>query len=263
MASTKTKFAVGLFVAGGVSIALLAIIWLGATRYFEKGQYYVTYFNESVQGLDKDSPVKYRGVAIGRVAKIGVAPDSKLIEVILNIDSGQRLGSEIVAQLKLVGITGSMFIELDQKKEDEPDRSPYLSFPSKYQIVASKPSDISELLQGINNVLEQLSTLDIEGVSGKIKLTLDSLNQAIADANLKAVSTNLASSLERIDRKVLVRVESTAARLERSLTATGQNLERASANLNRLLDLIADQPSQLLFSEPPSPRKVEPDDHKK
>ena len=168
-----------------------------------------------------------------------------------------------MAQLKLVGITGSMFIELDQKKEDEPDRSPYLSFPSKYQIVASNPSDISELLQGINNVLEQLSTLDLEGVSCKIKLTLDSLNQAIADANLKAVSTNLASSLERIDRKVLVRVESTAARLERSLTATGQNLERASANLNRLLDLIADQPSQLLFSEPPSPRKVEPDDHKK
>lgn len=124
MASTKTKFAVGLFVAGGISIALLAIIWLGATRYFEKGQYYVAYFNESVQGLDKDSPVKYRGVTIGRTVTIGVAPDSKLIEVVLKIESGQKLGGDIVAQLKPVGITGSMFIELDQKKRDEPDRSP-------------------------------------------------------------------------------------------------------------------------------------------
>lgn len=262
MASTKTKFAVGLFVAGGISVALVVIIWLGVTRYFEEGQYYVTYFNESVQGLDKDAPVKYRGVTIGRVAKIGVAPDAKLIEVVLNIDSGQKLGNGMVAQLKLVGITGSMFIELDQKKEDEPDRSPHLSFPSKFQIVASKPSGISELLQGINNVLVQLSALDLEEISGKTKLTLDSLNQAIADANLKAISINLAAFLERIDRKVLVRLESTSARLERSLSVTGQNLERASANLNRLLDLIADHPSQLLFGEPPSPRKVEPDDQR-
>ena len=233
MASTKTKFAVGLFVAGGIIIALLAIIWLGATRYFEKGQYYVTYFNESVQGLDKDSPVKYRGVAIGRVAKIGVAPDSKLIEVVLKVESGQKLGSDIVSQLKPVGITGSMFIELDQKKKDDPDRTPYLSFPSKYPIVASKPSDISELLHGIDNALEQLSALDLGGISYKIKLALDSLNQAIADANLKAISTNLASSFEK-----------------------------ASTNLNRLLDRIADQPSQLLFGEPPPPREIETDNQR-
>lgn len=263
MASTKTKFTVGLFVAGGISIALLAIIWLGITPYFEKGQHYVTYFNESVQGLDQDSPVKYRGVTIGRVAKIGVAPDSKLIEVVLKIESGQKLGSDIVAQLKPVGITGSMFIELDQKKKDEPDRSPYLSFPSKYPIVASKPSDISELLHGIDNVLDQLNSLDLGGISDKLKLTLDSLNQAITDANLKSISTNLASSLESIDQRILVRVESTAARLERHLEVTGQNLEKASANLNRLLELLSDQPSQLLFGEPPPPRKLESDDYKK
>ena len=263
MASTKTKFAVGLFVAGGISIALLAIIWLGLTRYFEKGQYYVTYFNESVQGLDKDSPVKYRGVTIGRVEKIGVAPDSKLIEVVLKIESGQKLGTDIVAQLKPVGITGSMFIELDQKKKDEPDHSPHLSFPSKYPIVASKPSEISELLHGIDNVLDQLNSLDLEGISNKLKSALDSLNQAIVDANVKAISKNLASSLETIDRKILEQVESTTSHLDRHLATTGQNLEKASTNLNRLLELLADQPSQLLFGAPPPPRKVESDDHKK
>ena len=83
MASHKLKFSVGLFVATGIGFALLAIIWLGMSRIFEKGQYFVTYFNESVQGLDMESPVKYRGVAIGRVQTIGVAPDSKLIEIVL------------------------------------------------------------------------------------------------------------------------------------------------------------------------------------
>ena len=109
----------------------------------------MTYFNESVQGLDKDSPVKYRGVAIGRVDQIGVAPDSKLIQVLLKIESGQKLDDDIIAQLKAVGITGSMFIELDRRKADEKDRSPKLIFPAEYPIVPSKPSDISELIRGV------------------------------------------------------------------------------------------------------------------
>lgn len=119
------------------------------------------------------------------------------------------------------------------------------------------------MLHGIDKVLDQLNSLDLEGISDKLKLTLDSLNQAIVDANVKAISENLASSLEILDQRILVRVESTTARLERHLGVTGQNLEKASANLNRLLELLADQPSQLLFGEPPPRRKVEPEDHKK
>jgi len=116
MASQKAKFIVGLFLVCGIGIALLAFIWLGMSRYFEKGRFYVTYFNESVQGLDKDSPVKYRGVSVGRVHSISVAPDSKLVKVVLKIETGMVLDTNMVAQLKSVGITGSVFIELDQKK---------------------------------------------------------------------------------------------------------------------------------------------------
>jgi hypothetical protein len=71
----------------------------------------VTYFDESVQGLDKDSPVKYRGVSIGRVENINVAPDAALIQVVLKIESGLESGiDDIVARLKSVGITGIMFV---------------------------------------------------------------------------------------------------------------------------------------------------------
>lgn len=274
MASKKTKFTVGLFVAVGIGIILLITIWLGVTRYFEKGNYYVTYFNESIQGLDRDSPVKYRGVTIGRAAKIGVAPDSELIEVALKIETVLQMGDK-VAQLKPVGITGSMFIELDQQKKDEPDRSPYLSFPTTYPVVASKPSDISELIQGIDSLLDQLNALDLEGISDKLKVSLENLSQAIVDANVKAISENLNQaitdanvktisgnineSLETFEKKVLARAESTTARFERHLVITGQNLEKATENLNRLLEILSNQPSQLLFGEPPPPRKLEPE----
>ena len=193
MATQKTKFAVGLFVAVGFTLAILVTIWLGMSRFLQKGRFYVSYFDESVQGLEADSPVKYRGVFTGRVQSISVAPDSKLIKVILKIESGQKLDENIVAQLKSVGITGSMFVELDQKKEGEPDLSPPLSFPSEYPIIASKPSEISGLIGGFDEILNQIKALNLEGIADKIKATLDNINQSVDDANVERISQTINS----------------------------------------------------------------------
>jgi phospholipid/cholesterol/gamma-HCH transport system substrate-binding protein len=311
---------------------VLAVIWLGMSRFLEKGKYYATYFNESVQGLDVDSPVKYRGVSIGRVEKIEVAPDSKLIKVVLKIEADIALGAGIVSQLKTVGITGSMFVELDRKKKGEPDRSPPLSFPSDYPIVASKPSDISEILQGIDDVLSKMRALDVEAISEKSKGILDRIDQSFTDANVKGLSRSIEASLRGISRileserweRIISSVEDTAqsmnaliekghktvdvatqglervdgiivsnqdtintalddfgkamenanALLERgasfvrgtddtlgylrqNLAVTAQNLEKASENLDHLIELLAEHPSLLLFGEPPLPRKLE------
>ena len=332
MPSQRTKFIVGLFLAGGTGIVLLAVIWLGTSRYLEEGQLYVTYFNESVQGLDKDSPVKYRGVTIGRVLQISVAPDSKLIKVVLKIESGIPLGSDEVAQLKVVGITGSMFVELDQRREGEPDRSPKLSFPSEYPIVPSKPSDIGEIFRSVDEILTKMRTLDLDGISERVKATLDKVELTMSDANVKGLSRKAELSLDSLNRildnekwerilasvdtaatslnelisnarKTVTRADSlfdraegitaesqvkleaaldefgramvklnqllqrgvtlageadvTFSHLRQYLLSTMQNVERTSENLKRVSEILADQPSQLLFGEPPPPRKVE------
>ena len=327
MATQKTKFAVGLFVAIGFTLVVLVTIWLGMSRFLQKGRFYVTYFDESVQGLDVDSPVKYRGVFTGRVENISVAPDSKLIKVILKIESGQKLERNIVAQLKSVGITGSMFVELDQKREGQPDQSPPLSFPSEYPIIASKPSEISGLIGGFDQILSQIKALDLEEISGKIKTTLDNINQSVDDADVERISQTINSSFEKMEQiledqrwdKVLASAEAagqslnslldeadrTLARVQgivvskeetiktgldnfsramenanillskgtslvsgtdasiselmHHLTVAAQNLEMASENLNQLMELLADHPSQLLFGDPPRPRNVDGD----
>jgi phospholipid/cholesterol/gamma-HCH transport system substrate-binding protein len=337
MASQKTKFTVGIFLASGITIGVISVILLGMSRFLEKGNYYVTYFNESVQGLDADSPVKYRGVPVGRVESIAVAPDSKLIKVVLKIESGQTLDRDLVAQLKAVGITGAMFVELDRRKPGAPDHSPPLSFPSEYPIVASEPSDIRQIFQGLDEIVNKVNRLDLEGIVQKIKNNLDRIDQTIADADVKGLSRNLEAGLQGVRRiadserweTILASVEEatkslntllergnrglaaaertledvqgivgdkqqavrtalddfrkamenanlllekgsslvsdsddTLSRLRRHLLVTGQNLEKASDSLNQLLELVTRQPSQLLFGEPPAPRKVEPDSEK-
>jgi phospholipid/cholesterol/gamma-HCH transport system substrate-binding protein len=49
------------------------------------------------------------------------------------------------------------------------------------------------------------------------------------------------------------------ADIRRHLQVIAQNLEKASDNLNKAIEILADQPSQLLFGDPPPPRPVEPD----
>ena len=330
MASQKTKFVVGLFLVCGIGIALLAFIWLGMSRYFEKGKFYVTYFNESVQGLDKDSPVKYRGVSVGRVQSIGVAPDSKLVMVVLKIETGMVLDTNMVAQLKSVGITGSVFVELDQKTKDEVDRSPPLSFPSEYPIVASKPSELAQILRGIDDIVNKIKALDLEGIVAKMKSSLDTIETTIQEANVKGVSRKLEASIDQLHRildyehweKILASTEATVqsaneffvkgnatlthvesalsqargvisdneqairdalknvniaiektaslttgadetfSHMRQNLLVTAQNLERASENLNRFLETLAEQPSQLVFGDPPPRREMETESSK-
>ena len=124
MARQSTNFVIGLFVIIGCVLGVVAIIWVGATSYFQKGNTYISYFDESVQGLQVDSGVKYRGVEVGRVETIRVAPDNRLIGVVMKINLRDDLQKNSVAQLKAAGITGVMFVDLDRKKPGEPDLSP-------------------------------------------------------------------------------------------------------------------------------------------
>jgi ABC-type transporter Mla subunit MlaD len=52
--------------------------------------------------------------------------------------------------------------------------------------------------------------------------------------------------------------EKTLSAMRSELIATARNLERASRNLDRLMEVLVEQPSQLLFGEPPPEREMRP-----
>ncbi len=205
MASLRTKFIVGAFVATGMCIAIAAVLWLGVSNYLEKGEYYAAYFDESVQGLEKDSPVKYRGVTIGRVHRIGVAPDATLIEAVMKIESGLEtgeFGKDLVAQLKSVGITGIMFIEIDRRHSGEPGFSPKLSFKPEYPVVATRPSDIRKFLRQAEDVLAQFRAIDFKSLADSLQSTMNVLRQSVDDAQIRTISEDIHKSVQSA-RKIL------------------------------------------------------------
>ncbi len=205
MASVKTTFSVGLFLICGLSVVVVAVVWLGMSNYFEKGSFFVAYFDESVQGLDQDSPVKYRGVRIGRVNKIGVAPDGELIEVVLKIETDFRPhhGSEdIVAQLKSVGITGLMFIELEQRGAKVPDVVPPFSFAPPHTVIPTRASEISKLFKGIEDIIALFRALDADEISRQLTSALSKINTAIDQAELVTLASDVHTAVLNVQRLV-------------------------------------------------------------
>ncbi len=191
MATEASKFKIGLFVTIGLAIAVVAIIVLGASKFFTDTNTYVTYFEESVQGLEPDSLVRYRGVPIGRVYKIRIAPDGALIEVVLKINTKTNIDSSMRIKIRMAGLTGMKYLEIDRKELGEIDLCPEIFFKLPHPLIPSNPSDAQEILLAIERVFEKLNHLDMQRLETKINSSLDSLQDILSDKRMKRIMTNL------------------------------------------------------------------------
>ena len=186
-----SSFLLGLFVTGGFIILAAILIFVGATQYFERGKKYISYFNESVQGLQKDSEVKFRGVKVGRVEDIIIAPDNKQVGVLMliNLDFDPTKG--YVAQLELTGITGVMFVNLVPQNPEKPYVPPQLTFVSPYPVIPSQPSEIKRILTGIDEVIANLKQMDAKGISEEAKVTFKAMNNFFGGEKTKHIIAEL------------------------------------------------------------------------
>ena len=77
-------FKIGIFVILSTLCAIVSILFFGAAKYLKPSLYIESYFNESVQGLEVGSPVKYSGITIGHVSKIAMLSNIYTPEEIKN-----------------------------------------------------------------------------------------------------------------------------------------------------------------------------------
>jgi phospholipid/cholesterol/gamma-HCH transport system substrate-binding protein len=200
MARQSTNLFIGLFVILGVLLGVVAIIWVGATSYFQKGTTYVSYFDESVQGLQVDSSVKFRGVEVGMVKQIQVAPDNHLIGVVMKISMRDDLQNNAVAQLKAAGITGIMFIELNLKQPGEPDLSPKIDFPSEYPLIPTRPSEMHRLMTGASEIVKKFSEIDTKAISDQMIATAKAMEDLLKGKQMGSIMTRLDAAAGNLDQ---------------------------------------------------------------
>jgi phospholipid/cholesterol/gamma-HCH transport system substrate-binding protein len=174
MASPANHWKIGLFVIITVLLALGSLLVLGAQSMQTETVLYTTYFDESVQGLDTGSPVKFRGVLIGNVAEINIAEDRRHVEVksALTVEEISRLGlaiekkgeetmigvpSELRMQLASAGITGVKYLSIDffVVADNPPPELPFTVPPKYIPAAVSVMKNIEDsIVRAVNRIPE-------------------------------------------------------------------------------------------------------------
>lgn len=253
MATTATNhWKLGLFVLVGILAMIGALFWLGARRFQRTAFPAISYFDESVQGLDVGSPVKFRGVTVGNVADITIAPDHRHVQVTSDIyvDALARLGlgerapkkgEEFVnpllrVQLVSAGITGVRFLQADFF---HPGRypEPTLPFEAPWNYIPSVPSTLKNLGDTAEEIVARLPALETrasEALAG-MSTTLASIDRFV---------TSLQGEHSSFDR-LLVQFRSTAATLdtritEAQLASTTSSIRAAAGSVGTAADGIVE-----------------------
>ncbi len=232
MATRANYVKLGLFVILGLSAAATLAIIVGALKMRREKISYVTYFVESVQGLEVGAPVKDRGVTIGRVGNIAFAPDHEMVEVRSDLDVATlkamglkregRMPPDVRAQLASQGLVGTRFLALDLF-DPATNPLPVLSFtPPERYIPATRSVQKSleeSAAKTLNRLAEITDTLVRDGFAQKTV-------QAISRAD--TVLAELDQTLKQVD----------GARLPARTAKTIDDAHVAVDKINKALDRV-------------------------
>jgi phospholipid/cholesterol/gamma-HCH transport system substrate-binding protein len=232
------------FVIVGVFVLVLTTALIGGVLYLTSGKYYrksydlyQTYMTESVAGLNLNAPVKYRGVDIGRVRRIALAPGNvEQVQLTFDVERGTPIKEDTVAVLQSQGLTGIAYVELTGGRRDSP---PLRAKPGEpYPVIASGPSLLNRLetstlslLGSVNRTSDNLGTLLDEENRRAIRRTL---------ADLETVTHALAARSATIDATLrdAARTMQNTARLSEGLPRLVARVERSAAALERMADQV-------------------------
>ncbi len=236
----KVNFAVvGVFVLV-LSIALISgVLWLSSGESYRKVyDVYQAYMKESVSGLSLNAAVRYRGVEIGRVQQIALAPGNvEQVQLTLAIERGTPVKVDTVAILQTYGLTGLAFVELTGGTRDSPPLKAQAG--EKYPVIKAGTSlmtrldtAITALLANLNRTSDNLNALMDEDNRRAFKNTL---------ADIKTLSHTLAARSAAIDSSLTnaARTMENTARLTGELPQLSQRIQRSADAFDRMANELS------------------------
>jgi paraquat-inducible protein B len=271
MSTRANYFKIGIFVLAGFAILAGALIFLGAGNMFRPRIYFETYVDGTVQGVDLGSPVKFRGVQIGRISKVdfcfniyGAPPgegrldyvylemevDVQVFRGMFTEDIGpvvtQAVDQGLRVKLQPQGVTGLNFAELNYVAD--PAQFPPLKiwWTPRHYYIPSAPGTLTSMVESLNKLMDTFGGLELgptlKEVDRALKTfntTLEKFSGNVEKMELSKVSTDLQAVLVELRAKVdKLPVE--------QLSADGikmmQSLTTAAGEMQTLVDTMQTNP---------------------
>jgi phospholipid/cholesterol/gamma-HCH transport system substrate-binding protein len=173
--------AVAVFALLAVAAAFAFVWWYSGRGDRRDYESYEIYFNGSVSGLARASPVRYLGVDVGRVQSLSVDKHNPgRVKIVAQIDSSAPISGGTRAVLGLLGLTGLLYIDLQLDDAAGTTNQP-LKQGEEFPIILSRKGDIETFVERLPDVVARADAV------------MERVDRLLADDNLKAVGDTLAN----------------------------------------------------------------------
>lgn len=266
MSAQANYFKLGLFVVIAISLFVGSVIFLGATRLFEKTINVETFMLQSIDGISNGSSVKYRGIELGQVSRVEIATKKYDPEYMKKGHIGGAILVELAISQQAIGgasarefgkwleravaegfrareaqsgITGPAYIELvylDPKEFPPPE----LKWTPNKLYIPSAPSTTQVLLGKVQSILTQLDGIDYQGVVGSIDHLLKTATNKLDEFDAKTINADSTGLLKDLRTKVS---ELDMKKINSEATSLLQEIRDSNARLQKILDNPNIEPS--------------------
>lgn len=269
MSEHKKHYRLGIFVLLSTLIGLGLLVGLGAGKWFSTNARLETYFDESVQGVDIGSKIRYRGVVVGEVSGISftrtayeldkpAAQRQQYVMVTARVQPDMfggddsafpdqaTLDREIARGLRIKltpqGLTGTSYLEIDFT---DPAENPPLAIhwnPENFYIPTAR-STVKQFVDGAQDAMARLQRIDIEGMVSHLSRILALTEEKIAALPLESIGHNL----DRVSGEL---ADAQIGQLSREATALLSEVRTSNRALQGLLSdpAIASAPVDLALA---------------
>ncbi|MFT6834162.1 MAG: phospholipid/cholesterol/gamma-HCH transport system substrate-binding protein [Francisellaceae bacterium] len=227
MNNSKQYVIIGAFVIFTLTAMIFIGVWLAFGLSNVKYSTFIAVFNESVDGLQLNSDVKFNGVSVGKVSAITINNKNPSdVDVELQIQEGTPVTTYTYATLMAQGITGLSYIGLQTKYHKPPIQLLSSTESPPYTSITTKPSIFSNITQQIDNVSNEIGAIS----TSTSKLINDKNSKTIIDIinNIDTFTGTFASNNKNIEDSI------------KSLSITLNNLSESSSKFNVTINNIND-----------------------
>ena len=250
MENRAHAIATGLFAILLSAALVLALWWFSDRR--EATRDLVLVSAGSVNGLNPQATVRYRGIVAGKVAQLALDPvDRRQLLVTVRIRSDLPITSATRARMATQGVTGLAFIALDDPGTVAEALKGEGGLPPRIPLAPGLMEEFSstalETLRQLRDMSERLATLTRAENLKRVDNTLASLEASSRglDKTLQEAPRTLAAVRQAFGKDKLMRIDRTLENLERAsveavpMVVEGRKLLGRLQTLSERLDGLA------------------------
>ncbi len=269
MSKRANPTAIGLFLIGAVILGVIGIAVLASTAWFSQQTTFISYFGESVNGLERGAPVKFQGVPVGSVTEllIQIDPADKTFQVPVQYEIDiarfttstgtvvqlgqpevlrQQIEDGLRAQLQMESfVTGQLYIELSYRTDPAPPEfesgpTPHLEIPTTISLVAALGTEAGSVMGDVMRILFQvndmLESIDMREINESLVASAQAFERLVDSEEIRAAIGGLPRTTEQFTR-TMAELEILTARLTETIDPLQQQV--AGTNEELVLTLQA------------------------